>query len=187
MNNETQADRILRALKNHPWAAIAIVLVSFFVGLAHFTEAVDKIWAFAEKRFFSTSDQVRKSAAQAKSETSSPIATPTAPPAIPQKDIRAELALALREAEALSYSADRDTAIKKLIRYGLKKDAPELVTEYVPKLSYSADRDAMYKEIIDHAAKTQRFELATTLVERLSYSADRDLARQHILDARTSR
>lgn len=203
--DETAVELFLRKLKNRPVVAIIVLISIVGAGVAGFTESIEKIWSFAEKRLFGSatvSKETSQSPVESRGKEYSLQQDSTTPPpvkAIPNglvvagsasksvegEDVRSELAIMFQESQKLSYGSDRDVVIKQLIRYGLKRDAPKLTLEYVENLRFSADRDTMYKEIFDHAVKTKRYALAQQLIDKLTYSADRDSARKALLDARS--
>lgn len=53
-NNDTFADRLIRKGKDHRILAILFVFALILIGLGSITDAVDKLWSFAETRFGST-------------------------------------------------------------------------------------------------------------------------------------
>jgi hypothetical protein len=87
----------------------------------------------------------------------------------------------------LSFSDDRDVALKQLVEYGLANDRPDAVVRYVEMLSFTADRDMMYKAVIDRALRIRMFDVAEAAIEALSFSSDRDDARTKLIRAKTTK
>lgn len=52
--NDTFADRLIRKGKDHKILAILFVFALFLIGLGSITDAIDKLWSFAETRFGTT-------------------------------------------------------------------------------------------------------------------------------------
>jgi hypothetical protein len=189
MTEDTKVDHFIRKIKNHKLLASLVIIGLIVIAIGSFTESIDKILSFAEKRIGVSMNSVNKDLRKLSttSNTKSELTKKIDPNASSYSDAQAELGSAFNEVQKLTFSSDRDNGIKSIIRYGLKKNKPDAVFPYVEKLQFSADRDELYKEIVRNAANIGMYDVAEKAISRITFSSDRDEARIVILNARTSR
>ena len=175
INKETKVDRLVRYFKNNTLVVVIISLFIVVISIAKFTDSIDRIFEFSNKRL-SSGDKDTLTTERNISNNSSPPIPNSKTSTMPLKDSGSDI---MAQQEDKSLNIPLEPPIKK-IKFNVSdiEDCPDektlqLAIGITKGIVSSISRDTAYRKIVDDALCSVNIETAMIAASRIISSISR--------------